>query len=210
MEKKRKDQLKAHIRKKNQTVILSAAEKIFADNGLAKATTQMIADEAKLPKANIHYYYRSKQDLLEAVLERIVSMWLDSVTHFKVEDGPKVSLTRYISEKMQQSKENTNSSKIFAMALIAEEPFLLDFLQTNFVSQLKREKDIMQAWIDSGQMKETSIEHLFISMWALTQTYADFDAQVKLMLQKTELDENDYEAYQTFITNMILSSCGIA
>ena len=209
MENRRsKDQLKIHIREKNQTLILAAAEKIFARHGLTKATTQMIADESGLPKANIHYYYRSKQDLLEAVLVRTVSTW-HSVTQFDLDEGPKIGLTRYIDEKMQQSKDNPNASKIFAMALIAEEPFLLDFLQNNFIKELEREKHIIQTWIEQGLMKATSIEHLFISIWALTQTYADFEIQVKLMLQKTELNDDDYGEYKNFVTHMILSSADI-
>ncbi|TBR44952.1 TetR family transcriptional regulator [Marinomonas agarivorans] len=210
MEQKRtKDQLKAHIREKNQQIILTAAEKVFAQHGLTKATTKMIADEAGLPKANIHYYYRSKQDLLEAVLKHIMGLWLSSITRFSIEDGPKVSLTRYIAEKMQQSRENTDASKIFALSLISEEPFLLTFLQEHFIKEMEREKQIIQTWINEGKMQVLSIEHLFISIWALTQTYADFDAQVKLMLQKTELDEKDHAMSKQFITHMVLSSCGI-
>ncbi|KZM39972.1 MAG: TetR/AcrR family transcriptional regulator [Marinomonas sp.] len=209
-EKRAKDQLKAHIRAQNQALILSTAERVFARQGLAKTTTQMIANEAGLPKANIHYYYRSKKDLLEAVLGNILQLWLESVSCFVLEDGPKACLTRYISEKIDQSRINTNASKVFAMALIGEEPFVLEYLNKHFVSELAREKQTIQAWIDQGKMKSISAEHLFISLWALTQTYADFDAQIKIVLNKTELEEDDYEQAKEFVTNMILSSCGIS
>lgn len=209
-EKRAKDQLKAHIRAQNQALILSTAERVFARQGLAKTTTQMIANEAGLPKANIHYYYRSKKDLLEAVLGNILQLWLESVSCFVLEDGPKACLTRYISEKIDQSRINTNASKVFAMALIGEEPFVLEYLNKHFVSELAREKQTIQAWIDQGKMKSISAEHLFISLWALTQTYADFDAQIKIVLNKTELEEEDYEQAKEFVTNMILSSCGIS
>jgi len=209
-EKRAKDQLKAHIRAQNQALILSTAERVFARQGLAKTTTQMIANEAGLPKANIHYYYRSKKDLLEAVLGNILQLWLESVSCFVLEDGPKACLTRYISEKIDQSRINTNASKVFAMALIGEEPFVLEYLNEHFVSELAREKQTIQAWIDQGKMKSISAEHLFISLWALTQTYADFDAQIKIVLNKTELEEDDYEQAKEFVTNMILSSCGIS
>jgi len=209
-EKRAKDQLKAHIRAQNQALILSTAERVFARQGLAKTTTQMIANEAGLPKANIHYYYRSKKDLLEAVLGNILQLWLESVSCFVLEDGPKACLTRYISEKIDQSRINTNASKVFAMALIGEEPFVLEYLNKHFVSELAREKQTIQAWVDQGKMKSISAEHLFISLWALTQTYADFDAQIKIVLNKTELEEEDYEQAKEFVTNMILSSCGIS
>jgi len=204
-----KDQLKSHIREQNQALILETSERVFARQGLAKTTTQMIANEAGLPKANIHYYYRSKKDLLEAVLERILRLWLDSVSEFNVEDGPRINLTRYISEKVDQSRMNKNASKVFAMALIGEEPFVLDYLKRLFVTELAREKATLQTWIDQGLMAPVSTEHLFISIWAMTQTYADFDAQVKIVLQKDTLEDSDYEEAKQFITRMVLASCGV-
>lgn len=207
--KRPKDQLKTHIRAQNQTLILEAAERTFARQGLAKTTTQMIADEAGLPKANIHYYYRSKKDLLEAVLERILALWLDSVSRFTLEDGPKVNLTRYISEKLDQSRLNICASKVFAMALMGEEAFVLNYLREYFVSELSRESKTIQAWVDKGLMAPISTEHLFISMWAMTQTYADFDAQVKIILKKDQLEEADYDEAKQFVTRMVLAGCDV-
>jgi TetR/AcrR family transcriptional regulator len=204
-----KDQLKSHIRAQNQELILETSERVFARQGLAKTTTQMIADEAGLPKANIHYYYRSKKDLLEAVLERILRLWLESVSEFNVEDGPKSNLTRYIGEKIDQSRSNKNASKVFAMALIGEEPFVLDYLKRLFVTELAREKATLQIWIDQGLMAPVPTEHLFISIWAMTQTYADFDAQVKIMLQKESIEDADYDEAKAFITRMVLAGCGV-
>ena len=208
-EKRSKDQLKSHIREQNQTLILETSERVFARQGLAKTTTQMIANEAGLPKANIHYYYRSKKDLLEAVLERILRLWLGSVSAFNVEEGPKVNLTRYISEKIDQSRDNKNASKVFAMALIGEEDFVLAFLKNLFVTQLSREKQSIQTWVDQGLMKPVPTEHLFLTIWAMTQTYADFDAQVKIMLQKEALEDSDYDDAKQFIIRMVLAGCGI-
>lgn len=207
--KRPKDQLKAHIRAQNQTLILETSERVFARQGLAKTTTQMIADEAGLPKANVHYYYRSKKDLLEAVLERILNLWLNSVSEFNVEQGPKHNLTRYISEKIDQSRIDKNASKVFAMALIGEEAFVLDYLRRLFVTELSREKATIETWVNDGLMDPVPVEHLFISIWAMTQTYADFDAQVKIMLQKDTLEESDYEEAKAFITRMVLAGCGV-
>lgn len=207
--KRSKNQLKTHIRAQNQALILETAERIFARQGLAKTTTQMIADEAGLPKANIHYYYRSKKDLLEAVLERILQLWLDSVSQFSEELGPRHNLTRYISEKLDQSRLNPSASKVFAMALIGEEPFVLEFLRRFFVGELQKEKQTLDRWVEQGLMKPVPVEHLFITIWAMTQTYADFDGQVKVLLQKEQLEESDFDDAKRFITRMILLSCGI-
>ena len=52
-------------------MILGAGERVFARAGLNGATMAAIADEAGLPKANLHYYFGSKLDLYRAVLARV-------------------------------------------------------------------------------------------------------------------------------------------
>jgi TetR/AcrR family transcriptional regulator len=53
--------------------ILRSARQVFIERGLAGARMQMIADRAGANKALLHYYFRSKEKLYEAVLENILS-----------------------------------------------------------------------------------------------------------------------------------------
>lgn len=48
--------------------ILHAAITVFQKKGMAGARMQEIADEAQINKAMLHYYFRNKQQLFEAVL----------------------------------------------------------------------------------------------------------------------------------------------
>ena len=52
-----------------ETGILNAAKRIFQQKGMEGARMQEIADEAGINKALLHYYYRSKQLLFEAVFK---------------------------------------------------------------------------------------------------------------------------------------------
>ena len=65
-----------HIRQRNRALILSAAEEVFAQQGYRGATTAAIAKKAGLPKANVHYYFGTKEALYRAVLEDILGLWL--------------------------------------------------------------------------------------------------------------------------------------
>ena len=47
--------------------ILKAATSIFHKKGMAATRMQEIADEANINKAMLHYYFRNKQQLFEAV-----------------------------------------------------------------------------------------------------------------------------------------------
>lgn len=50
--------------------ILQAARSLFANNGYAATTMQMIAKQAGLVPSGIYHYFAGKNDLLEAVLDR--------------------------------------------------------------------------------------------------------------------------------------------
>ena len=50
--------------------ILDAAQTVFMRRGTAGARMQEIADEAGVNKALLHYYFRSKERLAEAIFER--------------------------------------------------------------------------------------------------------------------------------------------
>jgi AcrR family transcriptional regulator len=55
------------IHTETEKSILRAAKLVFYKKGLAAARMQEIADEANINKAMLHYYFRSKQKLFEAV-----------------------------------------------------------------------------------------------------------------------------------------------
>src|SRR6202166_3749788 len=53
--------------------IVAAAEEIFAEQGLAGARMDEIARAAKVNKALLYYYFRSKEELYRFVLETLLS-----------------------------------------------------------------------------------------------------------------------------------------
>jgi AcrR family transcriptional regulator len=51
--------------------ILRAAEELFAASGFQATPTSRIAERAGVPKGLVHYYFRWKDDLLQALVERL-------------------------------------------------------------------------------------------------------------------------------------------
>ncbi len=79
---------KKEIRAENERVILEAAEKTFAEAGFGGATMQLIADVAGLPKANLHYYFPTKEKLYRQVVQAIFQDWLKAADVFDAAPGP--------------------------------------------------------------------------------------------------------------------------
>jgi len=68
--------------------ILHAAERIFADRGLAGARTSAIARAARVNKALLYYYFRSKEDLHRVTLEMMFSQLRSQVQATLEGSGP--------------------------------------------------------------------------------------------------------------------------
>ncbi|MEI5677001.1 TetR/AcrR family transcriptional regulator [Mesorhizobium sp. CGMCC 1.15528] len=63
----------------SQKRVLDAAAKIFRDYGYAGTTMRTIADEANLKAGSIYYHYKSKDELISAVLDIGMHAVLDTV-----------------------------------------------------------------------------------------------------------------------------------
>jgi TetR/AcrR family transcriptional regulator len=78
-----------------ETRILDAAHAVFLRRGTAGARMQEVADEAGVNKALLHYYFRSKDRLAEAVFHRALLTLLPSVLDALRSDTP-------LGEKVQR------------------------------------------------------------------------------------------------------------
>jgi AcrR family transcriptional regulator len=63
----------------SQKRVLDAAAKIFRDYGYAGTTMRVIADEADLKAGSIYYHYKSKDELISAVLDLGIHAVIDTV-----------------------------------------------------------------------------------------------------------------------------------
>ena len=87
------------IRERNKEKILRAASEEFADKGFAATKTSDIAAKAGLPKPNVYYYFKSKDNLYREVLESIIDPILRASTPFNADGEPNEVLSNYIRSK---------------------------------------------------------------------------------------------------------------
>ena len=202
-------QSKGLIRQANEALILLGAEKVFARSGFAGATMAAIAEASGLPKANLHYYFGSKEVLYRAVLARILNDWLVPTHGITPDARPQAALEGYIRAKMRLSAERPDGSKVFANELLHGAPVVKELLDTELRRLMLDKAAVVQGWIDAGQMAAVDPLHLFFTIWAATQTYADFDVQVSAVLGKRALDSSDYARATEHVVALILRGCGL-
>lgn len=188
--------------------ILNAAKNVFQTKGMDGARMQEIADTAGINKAMLHYYYRSKQLLFEAVFKNAFSLLAPQLNAIlnddsTVEDKVKNFTTNYIS-------------------FIIKHPYLPNFIiqelnrNQDFIFKLKDNKDFpnlekfkkqVDEEVNKGIIKPISGEQLFINIMALN--IFPFIAK-PLIMAFANADNKAYmqlmEDRKTVVANFIINS----
>jgi TetR/AcrR family transcriptional regulator len=200
---------KEHIRHAAVTDILLAAESVFARSGFSGATMAEIATVAGLPKANLHYYFRTKAALYRAVLDHILKLWLTETDGIHVEAQPAAALSDYIRAKMRLTATHPDASRVFANEMLHGAPQIGGYLRRELKTLVDEKARVIEHWAAAGLMDRVDARHLFFTIWASTQTYADFEPQVCAVLGRTKLTRAEFERATEQLVQLVLKGCGI-
>ena len=203
-----KDQ-KEIVRELNQNKILEAAEVVFAQYGFKGATTDKISKQAKLPKANIHYYYKTKENLYRKVLEHILNEWMDAAKVFDDFAEPKLALTKYVESKMNYSRTRPHASKVWANEIIHGAPVVGTFLETTLKQWLEDRIEVILEWIGAGKINPVDPRAFIYMIWSITQHYADFERQIEILNHGKKLSDEEFELKTQQVTKFILAGVGL-
>jgi TetR/AcrR family transcriptional regulator len=198
------------IRERNQAKILKAAEAVFAEKGFDGATTSEIAERAGVPKPNVHYYFGTKQQLYDRIIANILEVWLDAMDVIQTGAEPAEALGEYVRHKVRASQEWPDSSRVWAIEVIGGGRNVSGFLKGRLRQAVCEKGKIMAQWAAEGLMDPIDPAHLMFMIWSVTQTYADFGAQIAAVLAKERLDDEVFGTAEETISSIILKGCGIA
>lgn len=200
---------KGAIRQANRERILVAANGVFARAGFAAATTAAIAAAAGLPKANVHYYFGSKQQLYREVLARTLHDWLEPLQSLQPEADPAQALSVYLRAKMALSAQRPDASRVFANELLHGAPVLGDLMRSELRTAVRAKAAVIDGWVAAGHMAAVDSTHLLFTMWAATQTYADFDVQICAVLGRKRQTARDHARATEHVVSLVLRGCGL-
>jgi TetR/AcrR family transcriptional regulator len=200
---------KQDIREANQVLILDAAERVFADFGFRGATTEQIAQEAGLPKANIHYYFKTKSNIYREVLKNILKDWMKAASTFEACNDPAEALRIYITAKMQFSRKRPFGSRVWAREIMSGAPVIEQFLGTTLKAWVKQRVAIIRDWSEAGEINPVDPEALLYMIWAATQHYADFERQIMILNNGQKMTEAQYSERTEELITLILTSVGL-
>jgi len=195
---------KSGIRAANTRQIIAAAEALFSEKGFNGTSTQEIADRAGLPKANVHYYFKTKQDLYTVVLRDVLEGWEKDAEIFNHSTDPEEVLRSYIRAKMEHSFSRPKGSKMWALEVIQGGPVMGKEIRKALISCDELVLQRIQSWINEGTIQAVSPQSLLNMIWATTQYYADYDYQIRVLNDNRRLTKVQREEAIEDVIRMIL------
>ncbi len=153
-----------------EQMILEAAEKLFLEKGFAMTSTTEIAKKAGCNQALVHYYFRTKEKLFQAIFENKVSLLLSTFFQLSEKDIPfEEKLAKIVEAHFEIIRANpripflvineltTNPARIKKMA----RKMAMD------KSILPKLKEQMEEEIQKGNVREMNPIDLLVTMVSL-------------------------------------------
>lgn len=204
-----KTQRRTRIQEEKEEIILEAALDVFSAHGFKGATIDQIAEVAGMSKPNLLYYFRTKEAMHRALIDRVLDTWLDPLREFDAEGNPEAEIKSYIRRKLEMARDFPRESRLFANEILRGAPSITEELDD--LRRLVDEKvEVIRAWVKAGKIGRCDPYHLIFSIWATTQHYADFDVQVRAVLGPTRSGEGRFEDAARFLEQLFVTGLGLA
>lgn len=176
--------------------ILEAAEKLFLDKGFSMTSTTEIAREAGCNQALVHYYYRTKDKLFEAIFERKFRKFVEPFLNTIQSDLPfEKHLIYLIESHFDLIKENPKVPFLLFNELWINpsrlEPLRMKLALEHQAYFEKLDKEL-QKEIKKGNYRNISIIDLMMTIFSLNVTL--FLAG-QILQEMTKMDEDTYNAF---------------
>lgn len=193
------------IQTEKREIILEAALDVFSTHGFRGSTIDQIAEAAGMSKPNLLYYFKGKEDIHETLMQRLLDTWLAPLKELDDIGDPLTELRGYIRRKLEMARDFPRESRLFANEIIQGAPRIMPMIEGELRRLVDEKADIIRGWIRKGQIARTDPYHLIFSIWATTQHYADFDAQVRAVLGPDRGGEGRFEDAARFLEGLYLN-----
>lgn len=159
---------KTNNNKNTEKQILEAAKNEFQKKGMDGARMQQIADEAGINKAMLHYYYRNKQLLFEAVFSNAFSLLAPQLNKILNDDSSVEEKVRIFTSNYISFVSTHPYLPNFIIHEINRNPKFFEKIQQNgaFPTLEKFNKQVADE-VEKGILKPIDGEQLFINIISL-------------------------------------------
>jgi AcrR family transcriptional regulator len=187
---------KEKLEKERKKQILDAAERVFSERGFDKARMDDIVDASGLSKGSLYWYYKSKDAIIRALLDRVFISEMQDVVELVEVDGTASERLRLFVE--YAVREYLRFEKLL--------PLAYEFIALAYRSQAVKETlvgyfehyidvlaEVIQQGVDQGEFKACDPRSVAISLiamyegiamlWFLDRSQVDWDQMAEAPLE---------------------------
>lgn len=203
-------QRRTRIQEEKEEKILEAALDVFSMHGFRGATIDQIAEVAGMSKPNVLYYFRTKEAMHRALIERVLDTWLDPLREFDAEGSPEAEIRSYIRRKLEMARDYPRESRLFANEVLRGAPLIEEELKGPLKQLVDEKAEVIRAWAKAGKIAKCDPYHLIFSIWSTTQHYADFDVQVRAVLGQEKDGDGRFEDAARYLEQLFMGGLAIS
>ncbi|MCF6333975.1 MAG: TetR family transcriptional regulator [Draconibacterium sp.] len=187
----------SEIKKDNtEEKILNAAQAVFIQKGMDGSRMQEIADHAGINKALVHYYFRTKQKLYEAIFRKVFKQIFPKIETFILSDQPiEEKLTIFIENYIDVLLKNPYLPTFILKEINRDPEFLASVLKSQGIHP-NQIFEMFEREMEDGKIRKMDPRELLVNLLSLSI----FPFAAKPLMQLM-LFENDKKAYKQFLQN---------
>lgn len=186
---------------------MKAAVELFSRKGFDGVRTAEIARLCGLPKANVYYYFASKEDIYVRIIEGLLSGWDEALEHISADREPREAISGYIAAKLENSRKQAAETRFFANEMMRGGAFVSRAQRRHIQEVTRRHTRVVEGWIDQGKLRRMNPLHFFILLWSATESYADSAEVIAIALEKRRITQADFDDARETITSIVLGGC---
>lgn len=178
-----------------ETRIFEAALKVFARKGKDGARLQEIADEAGIHRPLLHYYFRTKQQLYEAVAERMFGQFMATFDVSSNGADLEGTLRAFIDHYIDSVRDHPHAAMWMVAENMAGNPILGQMLARAFATEGSPQRSMVEAIeraIASGEIRPIDPRQLLLTVVSACVFFFVTLPTVKMM---NPLAAEDFDAY---------------
>lgn len=150
--------------------IIDAARAVFIERGYAETSMSEIAAKAGINRPALHYYFRTKDKMFQAVFGSIVSSVIPKVFNAIMHKEKSVAeRTECIIDAYYSLFMKTPQLPLFMLRELNRDPEMLikTILGLNVADTMRKAISSLQEEMDEGKLKKVPLQFIFFNFYSL-------------------------------------------
>ncbi len=140
-------------------IITQVAQQIFSKYGMLKTTVEEIAKAARMGKASLYRYFKSKEDIFKEVVEKESRVLTEKIQEAIIgEDTPQKKIRAYIITRMKYLNKLANIHSALKDEYLDHYAFIEKIRRKNYQEEIETIKIILKEGVKKSIFKIRNVD----------------------------------------------------